>query len=154
MPTKLTLDDARQSLNAHVAEKGTAIRGKYGPTIGWRELQRLLADRACVRYPCEIAFDAGPLEPGECAYPMAKGARPEDGFRLCVHPFFSTRLEQVSSLVLYQLVRVNYGEFASADDAETFGASALGLTRDEYYHNLCMLADQLDAAVPQPDSCG
>jgi hypothetical protein len=154
MPTKLTLDDARQSLNAHVAERGAAIRGKYGPTIGWRELQRLLADRVCVRYPCEIAFDAGPLEQGECAYPMAKGARPEDGFRLCVHPFFSTRLEQVSCLVLYQLVRVNYGEFASADDAETFGASALGLTRDEYYHHLCMLADQLDAAVPQPESCG
>ena len=147
MPTKLTLDDARQSLNAHVAEKGAAIRGKYGPTIGWRELQLLLADRACVRYPCEIAFDAGPLEPGECAYPMAKGARPEDGFRLCVHPFFSTRLEQVSSLVLYQLVRVNYGEFASARRCRDLGASALGLARDEYYAQLCALTDELEAAA-------
>ena len=143
MPTKLTVDDARQSLNAHVAEKGAEIRAKYGPTIGWAELQRVVADRACVRYPCAIAFDAGPLEPGECAHPMPKGDRPEDGFRLCVHPFFLTRLEQVPQVVLYQLVVVNYGEFASADDAETFGANALGLAKDEYYGTLCELADAL-----------
>jgi hypothetical protein len=143
MPTKLTVDDARQSLNAHVAEKGAAIRQKYGPTIGWAELQRLVADRACVRYPCEIVFDSDPLEPGECAFPAAKGPRPEDGFRLCVHPFFSTRLEQVPCLALYQIVLVNYGEFASPDDAETFGATALGLTKDDYYRALCELADEL-----------
>jgi hypothetical protein len=62
---------------------------------------------------------------------------------MCVHPFFSTRLEQVSCLVLYQLVLVNYGEFASADDAETFGASALGLGKDDYYRMLCELTDEL-----------
>jgi hypothetical protein len=45
--------------------------------------------------------------------------------------------------VFYQLVRVNYGEFASADDAEVFGASALGLSRDAYYESLCQLADQI-----------
>ena len=143
MPTKLTVDDARQSLNAHAAEKGAEIRQKYGPMIGWTELKRLVADRACVRYPCEIAFDSSPLEPGECAFPVPKGARPEDGFRLCVHPFFSTRLEQVPGLVLYQIVRVNYGEFASPDDAETFGAGALGLAKDDYYRTLCQRADEL-----------
>jgi hypothetical protein len=59
-----------------------------------------------------------------------------------VHPFFLTQLPQVPCLVLYQLVVVNYGEFASADDAETFGAAVLGLSRDEYYHVLCETADQ------------
>jgi hypothetical protein len=154
MPTKLTVDDARQSLNAHVAEKGAAIREKYGPTIGWTELQRLVADRACVRYSCEIAFDSAPLEPGECAHPVPKGARPEDGFRLCVHPFFRTRLEQVPLVVLYQLVLVNYGEFASSDDAETFGASALGLTKDDYYEHLCALADRLAGSSSRDCGCG
>jgi hypothetical protein len=48
-------------------------------------------------------------------------------------------------LVLYQLVALNYGEFASADDAETFGAAALGLTRDAYYEELCKMADELGA---------
>ncbi len=60
-----------------------------------------------------------------------------------VHPQFGGQLERVPALVLYQLVALNYGEFASSDDAETFGAAALGLTRDEYYALLCESADQL-----------
>ena len=60
-----------------------------------------------------------------------------------VHPFFLTQLERVPGLVLYQLVLVNYGEFASADDAETFGAAALGISRDEYYAMLCEMADEI-----------
>jgi len=140
--TRLTAD-ARQSLNAHVIAKGMEIREKYGSAIGWDELQRLLEDRACVRYPCALVFDATPLEPGECAHPVAKGDRPEDGFAMYVHPFFLAQLAQVPALVLYQLVSVNYGVFASADDAEAFGASVLGLTKDDYYRLLCELADQL-----------
>jgi hypothetical protein len=143
MPTQLTADDARQSLNEHVAGRGREIHAKYGPHIGWRELKQILEDRVCVRYPCEIVFDAGPLEPGEFAHPAAKGERPEDGFTMYVHPFFLAQLDQVPGLILYQLVLVNYGEFASADDAETFGAAALGLPRQEYYQTLCEMADRL-----------
>jgi hypothetical protein len=145
MAVTLTPDDVRQPLNAHVAAKAAEIHVKYGPEPGWGQLQRLLQDRAYVRYPCAIEFDAGPLQPGEFAHPVAKGARPEDGFTIFVHPHFMTQLADVPSLVLYQLVLVNYGEFASADDAETFGATALGLTKDEYYARLCGLADQIGA---------
>lgn len=115
----------RQSLNAHVASKADEIRAKYGPHIGWKELLRLLEDRACVRYPCAIVFDAGPLKDGEFARPIPKGERPEDGFTMFVHPLFLTQPQQVPYLVLYQLVLVNYGDFASPDDAETFGAAVL-----------------------------
>jgi hypothetical protein len=143
MAITLTADDVRQSLNAHVAEKAAGIHAKYGPDLSWGKLQHLLQDRAYVRYPCEITFEAAPLQPGEFAHPVAKGARPEDGFTIFVHPFFMTRLSSVPYLILYQLVLVNYGEFASPDDAETFGAGALGLTKDEYYARLCELADQI-----------
>jgi hypothetical protein len=80
---------------------------------------------------------------GEFAHPVAKGARPEEGFTLHVHPAYQSNLDHVPFLVLYQLVLVNYGEFASSADAETFGAAALGLTRDTYYRQLCDLADQV-----------
>ena len=143
MPLQLTPSDVQQSLNAHVAVKGREIRLKYGPRIGWVELVRLLKDREHVRYPCEIEFEAGPLQPGEFAYPQARGDRPEDGFTIYVHPTFFGRLDQVPTLVLYQLVVVNYGEFASPADAETFGAAALGMEREDYYRQLCELADQL-----------
>ena len=143
MPTQLTADDARVSLNAHVAAKGAEIHAKYGPVIGWRELKLILEDRACVRYPCTLAFDAAPLQPGEFAHPVPQGEKPEDGFTLFVHPLFMTRLPDVPWLALYQLVLVNYGEFASSDDAVTFAAAALGLPEDEYYQQLCELAEPI-----------
>jgi hypothetical protein len=146
MPTQLTTDDFRQSLTAHLAAKGDELHAKYGPQIGWKELLRILEDRAFCRYPCEIAFDASQLQPGEFAHPLQKGERPEDGFTMYVHPVFMTQLQQVSHLVLYQLVLVNYGEFASTDDAETFGAAALGLLKEDYYNILCAMADQIGGA--------
>jgi hypothetical protein len=141
MPTQLTTEDAKQSLTAHVADKGKEIFRKYGPTIGWKELLRILEDRSYVRYPCEIRFDAGPLRAGECAHPVPKGQHPEDGFLLHVHPFFLAQLHHVPHLVLYQLVLVNYGEFASAADAEIFGSTSLGISQDDYYQVLYELHD-------------
>jgi hypothetical protein len=149
MGKQLSIEDARQSLNAHVALKGTELREKYGPQLGWNELLLVLEDRTCVRYPCEVKFDASPLLPGEFAHPVPKGQAPENGFTICVHPIFANQLDRVPWLVLYQLVLVNYGEFACAEDAEAFGSAALGLSKDQYYLGLCELADQLDA-----DACG
>ena len=143
MPKQLTAEDARVSLNAHVAAKGAEIRAKYGPAIGWSELKLILEDRACVRYPCAIEFNSVPLQVGEFAHPLAKGVLPEDGFTMYVHPLFMTQLADVPALVLYQLVLVNYGEFASAEDAVTFGAAALGLSEDDYYNRLCELMEPI-----------
>ena len=143
MATQLTAHDARQSLTSHVAERGAEIHARYGPHIGWRELMAILEDRTCVRYPCEVVFESEPLQSGEFAHAQARSAQPEQGFTIYVHPFFMTQLSEVPLLVLYHLVTVNYGEFASADDAETFGASVLGISKDAYYNSLCGLADQL-----------
>ena len=150
MAIQLTTQDARQSLNAHVAAKGAEVRARYGPAIGWRELLRIVEDREVVRYPCEIVFDAAQLLPGEFAQPAQKGGTPEEGFTMFVHPLFMAQLDLVPALVLYQLVALNYGVFASSDDAETFGASALGLTRYEYYALICDAADQLATGI-EPD---
>ncbi len=152
MSKKLTADDARQSLTAHVAAKGEELRAKYGPGIGWNELLRILEDRSACRYPCEVIFDAGPLQSGEFAFPVAKGAHPEDGFTLCVHPRFEPQADRAVYLVLYQLVQVNYGEFVSAADAETFGAAVLGISNEEYYQILCEMADEIAPAQSEmPD---
>jgi hypothetical protein len=154
MATQLTAEDARQSLTSHVEAKGIEVFIKYGPEMGWGELQRLLNDRAFVRYPCEIVFDVAHLLPGEFAHPVQKGVLPEDGFTMFVHPVFVLDLARVSPLVLYQLVAVNYGEFASSHEAETFGAAALGLTRDEYYALLCEGADQLGGSIGDSHDAG
>ena len=147
MAIQLTAEDAHQSLRDHCAAKGAEVRAKYGPRLGWAELQRLLEDRMLVRYPCKIAFDSVPLQAGEFAYPEPLGGRPDAGFRICVHPRFAADLDAVPPLVLYQLVAVNYGDFATAEDAEAFGAAALGIGREEYYRALCACADELGQAL-------
>ena len=101
MATTLTAEGAQQSLTAHVEAKGIEVFLKYGPQIGWGELQRLLLDRAYVRYPCAIEFDAAPLLAGEFAYPKPKGELPEEGFTMFVHPVFMTEPAKVPALVLY-----------------------------------------------------
>ena len=73
--------------------------------------------------------------------------RPEEGFRMCIHPAFQDQPERVAYLVLYQLVIINYGAFASPDDAEAFGAAALGLSPEAYYAEVCQLAEQLDESA-------
>ena len=146
MTPPLSAANLPPSLNAHAAAKGEELRARYGTALGWDGLQQVLKDRALVRYPTEIVFDAGPLLSGELAHPLAKGKRPEEGFTMYVHPYFATQLRRAVYAVVYQLVVVNYGAFASAADAETFGASALGLSKDAYYQALCQMADELTAA--------
>jgi len=154
MAIQLTAEDARQSMQAHVAFKGAEINRKYGPHLGWNQLLPLLSDRTCVRYPCEIVFDSAPLNENEFAHPVAKGERPEDGFTIFVHPYFATQLDRVPYLVLYQLVLVNYGDFASAEDAEIFGSHALGISTDEYYPALCKMADEMGTGPKCSSGCG
>jgi hypothetical protein len=145
MNTPPTAEDAKRSLNDHVADKGLEIRARFGPKIGWKELQQILLDRTLVRYPCEVKFTAEGLHDDEPAHAHALGGKPEDGFEIRVHPVFMTQLQRVPHLVFYQLVAVNYGDFASTDDAETFGAAVLGMDKDDYYESICELADQLAA---------
>jgi hypothetical protein len=143
MAIQLTTEDARQSMEAHAAAKGAEMREKYGPALGWGQLLKILNDRTLVRYPCETLFDATALQEGECAHAQPNGDRPDQGFTIFVHPYFAAQPPQALQLVLYQLVLVNYGPFASADDAEALGAAALGISKDEYYQRLCRLADQI-----------
>jgi len=143
MARRLHNEEARQNLSAQMATQGAEIHNRYGPEIGWSALKRLLEDRSCVRYPCEIRFDSAPLLPGEFAHPVPRGNVPEDGYIIYVHPVYETQLERVSYLVLHQLVWVNYGASAEADDAEAFGAVVLGLSREDYFSALCELAGQL-----------
>jgi hypothetical protein len=143
MAKQFKTEHVRRSLSADLAAKAAKIRQKYGPEIGWDELQKVLDDRECVSVPCEIRFDSGPLLPGEFGHSIAKGLRPEQGFIIYLHPLYASQLARVPYLVLHQLVLINYGDSATADDAEMFGSLALGLSKDEYYRALCELSGQI-----------
>src|SRR5437588_12990094 len=136
-------DAARQCLSAELASMAADIRHQYGPDIGWEQIQTLLQDRRFTPFPCEIRFDSTPLLPGEFGHAVPSGSTREQGFVIYLHPRYASQLSRVSYLVLHQLVLINYGDMVTADDAETFGSLALGLSKDAYYRALCDLAGEI-----------
>jgi hypothetical protein len=148
MARHLKSEEVRQCLQTELAARAAEIRTQYGPEIGWQELQRLLQDRRVTPFPCEIRFDATPLLPGEFGHAVPVGNSHDKGFIIYLHPFYETQLARVPYLVLHQLVLIHYGDTATADDAETFGSLALGLSKEEYYRALCDMAGQIGKGEP------
>jgi len=135
--------DAREALREHLLRTARLGRQRHAPFRSWESLLALLADRDVVRHPVEMAFDATGLESGEFAWPQQVGARPSDGFRLAVHPFFEGHASALPLLVAYHIPSMNYGSAATSDDAEAFGAALLDLDTEAYYQRLCSLADAI-----------
>ena len=80
---------------------------------------------------------------GEFAFAEAQGDHPDAGYVIKVNPVLKKWPEWLVYAVLYHLVTINYGKFATAQDAEAFGAAALGITAEQYYHRLCALQDAI-----------
>jgi hypothetical protein len=137
------LPDAEAAFAAHLKARAAAARARYGPIIDAAAIRRLLADRDVVRWPTELCFDAGPLRPGEFAYPQPLGFHPRDGFCLFVHPHFEHRPDDLPLLVAYHIPSINYGGIVEARHAELYGATLLGLDVEAYYRALCALADSM-----------
>lgn len=146
MELKPTEEDGKQALLDHVIRKATEARAKYG-VINRAVLTDLLQDRAVVRYPLGIRFDAEPLRPGEFACLEALGDHPSDGFCLFIHPMFEPVDDMIPFLVAYYIPSVNYGEVASHVEAEVFGATLLNTDREEYYKILCSVADSVEGKI-------
>lgn len=143
MRRHLTPQETPETLAATAAAYGQVIRRKYGPLIDWRALQSLLEDRECARYQCDVRFDADLLLPGEFGHTRPRGLRPEEGFTIYVHPQFADRPAVLPHIVLHQLCTVNFGATASAEHAEMLGSTALGLSPEAYFRQLCELADEV-----------
>jgi hypothetical protein len=131
------------AVSNHVIEKAADIRARYGPVIDFATVLRILEDRRSIRYPVEIRFTSEGIEPGLFAKTEANSDDPADGYIISLHPYFEDRPEALPALILYQSVLINYGDIATAADAELFGSGILGLDRDAYYSQIADLTDAL-----------
>jgi len=144
--TPLSLEAGKKALLHHVVEKALAIRDKYGNFMDYPILLRILDDRDCVRYPVRLEFNSEAIDPGFFAVAKAVSAdNPAEGYVIFLHEHFQKRLDDIPALVFYHLVVINYGDIVTHDEAEVFGATALGIKQEEYYQFLCRLTD----AIPQ-----
>jgi hypothetical protein len=138
---KLTIDDGKRALSEHAVDKAFEIRERYGE-IDYPTLLHLLEDRDFVRFPTGVTF--GALEDPELfaiCNPISED--PEDGYTIQVDPRFEDRPDLLPAMVLYHLVTVNYGDFATCEDAEKFGAAVLDIPQERYYNLLCSIVDGL-----------
>lgn len=94
-------EQAQRSLREHVVAKATDARALHPSGITRADILSLLDNRAVVRYPLGVRFDAEPLRPGEFACLEALGDRPTDGFVLFIHPMFENVDELIPLLVAY-----------------------------------------------------
>ncbi len=142
-PHKLTLEDGKKALTDHVIEKATEVQDKYGLAIDFEILTKIFSDPTVLRFPTTIVFDSSKVEAGLFA---TTEPYQEDGVnkvRLYIHEYFADKPESLSLLALYHVVAINYGDFASAEDAEIFASTVLCMDRELYYQKLCKLVDQI-----------
>lgn len=144
-PLQLTLEDGRRALGVHLLEKGHKLHQKYGKFIDEETMLKILEDREFVRFPARIVFDSSKIEKGMFAVAQKVSNNASDGYIIFVHEYFKTKRGDLPAAVFYHLVTVNYGDFATGNEAEEFGSAALGLDKEYYYQYLCRLVDQIFA---------
>lgn len=137
-------EQALQSLREHVVDRARRARLARAGSIDAEAIVSMLDDRAVVRYPVGVRFDAEPLRPGEFACLEPLGPHPSDGFCLFVHPLFATDAALLPMIVAYYIPSVNYGDVATHVEAELFGATLLGVGQEHYYRSLCSAADLVE----------
>ena len=131
------------AVSLHASEKAKEIRARYGPHIDYPVLLAILEDRKSVRYPVQIRFVSEGIKPGMFARTDPISDDPEEGYVISLHSAFEERHDILPALILYQLVLINYDDLATANDAEIFGSTVLGMDRDAYYEQIVALTDSL-----------
>lgn len=131
------------TISQHAMHKAEEIRARYGPIIDYPVILQLLEDRRSVRYPVKIQFVSDGIEPGLFGKTEPVSEDPADGYVISLHRYYEDQPKVLPALILYQLVLVNYGDLATANDAELFGSGVLGMDRDTYYEQIAALTDAL-----------
>jgi len=127
----------------HANEKAREILHRFGPVIDYPTVLKILEDRKSTRYPVTLHFTTDAIEPGMYGMTRAVSENPDDGYIVSLHSALESRHDVLPALILYQLVMVNYGDLATANDAEIFGATILQMDREDYYRHIVDLTNAL-----------
>ncbi len=132
------------NLSESLDRQATEIRRRFPQGPSWHDLLHVLEDRSLVSHPCSVRFQDERLLPGEFAFTARNGLEPQEGFVIYVHPALKADPASAVPVVLSQIPGINTGTQATPADAEQFGCTALGISRDDYYRQLCAIAEQVD----------
>jgi hypothetical protein len=138
-----TEEDGRRALLEHARERGSWIHENFGPKLTDEVLLEALKNTSVARYPVKISYGGCDIPEDTFGICELQGDNPAQGYSIQLHSYYKDRQDCLAPLVLYLLVKVNYGEAADSEVAEHFGAAALGIPVDDYYEDLCRMVDCL-----------
>ena len=131
----------RESLRDHLLAQAIVAHQKHrGLTDGG--LEAFLHDLQCVRHPVRLVFEFGEMALHQFAQPDIDWRNTaEDGRVLYLRPALRDRPDLVRLAVAYMIPLINYGEIISDEHCLLYGAALLGTMEQEFYEQICTLAD-------------
>jgi hypothetical protein len=144
----------QESLREHLLAQAAVAHQKYAPLTA-DKLEALLSDAECLRHPVRLVYEFGEMAMHQFAQPDLDWRDPEGKGRvLYLRPKLRERPDLLPLAVAYMVPLINYGEIINDAHCLAFGATLLGLTEEEYYAQLCALADLAGAEPQLPENHG
>jgi hypothetical protein len=140
----------QDSLREHLLAQAVVAHQKHGP-VTFEKLDALLHDPDCLRYPVRLVYDFGEMAMHQFAQPdVDHRNREQSGQVLYLRPILRERPEQVVLAVAYMIPLINYGRVVSDELCLAYGATLLGIMEEEFYRDVCALADLVGAEARFP----
>ncbi|MCF7730363.1 MAG: hypothetical protein K9N23_01695 [Akkermansiaceae bacterium] len=137
----------QHSLRGHLQAQAEVAHLKHGPLTA-DTLAALLQDPECLRHPVRLVFEFGQMAMHQFAHPDIDWRNPDqDGRVLYLRPLLRQSPHLLPLAVAYMIPLINYGDVVTDGHCLLYGATLLGMTEDEYYNDLCALADNLGAEI-------
>lgn len=125
----------------HVRDRAIQIHRTYHG-IRPSNLGTFLEDRSAVRYPVRLILEFGNMAEHQFAQPEPDvGPSGERRIALFVRPTLGERPDLLCLAVVYMIPVINYGDAATDPLCLLFGATAQGLMAEEFYRQICAMAD-------------
>jgi len=122
----------REGLENHIRFVAEKAVNKHGRPESLEILSRLLEDNEIVRFPSTLIFDDAELKKGEAVKLDKIVDGVDERYQIIIHPAFLERDKDIIALVLYQIVKINYGKIAKERESLLFASSLLGIKDDIY----------------------
>ena len=130
-----------QHLQDRAIETHRTYRGIRPSNLG-----TFLTDKKAVRYPVRLILEFGNMAEHQFAQPepdtLPSGER---GIALFVRPKLGERPDLLCLAVVYMIPVINYGTAATDRHCLLYGSIVQGLMEDEFYQQICSLADFAEA---------
>lgn len=134
-----------ESLREHLTAQAVVAHQKYGP-LSLGKLDAFLNDPACLRHPTRLVFEIGEMALHQFAQPERDFRHPDRDARvLYLRPQLQGRPELIIPAVAYMVPVINYGDIINDEHCLLYGATLLGLLREEFYRQVCAVADFVGA---------